>query len=77
VLFFCHFRCRLHRRFHCSCRRHFRWRRRATFDDLFDDFVNAFDLTNNNNANERTKSSNNHFHQRRHATRFVYREIQT
>jgi hypothetical protein len=34
-------------------------------------------LTNNNDVNERTKSLNNHSHQRHYAVNFIYRETQT
>jgi hypothetical protein len=76
------FRCCLRRRFRCCFR--FRWffrchfRRRffTTFYDFFHNLVNTFDLTNNNDANKKTKSTNNHFIQRSLAIRFINHEIQ-
>ncbi len=79
---FVFFRCCLRRRFRCCFR--FRWffrchfRRRffTTFYDFFHNLVNTFDLTNNNDANKKTKSTNNHFIQRSLAIRFINHEIQ-
>ncbi len=78
--YLCHrFHCRFCylRRFRRFIRCHFRRHRNATFYDLIDDFVNTFELIDNNDANEKTKSSNNHFHQRLHAVNLIYNKTQT
>ncbi len=77
VLLSCHFRHRFHYRLRRSLRCHFRRRNRAAFYNFIDDLVNISELTNNNDVNERTKSLNNHSHQRHYAVNFIYRETQT
>jgi hypothetical protein len=76
-------RCYFRRRFRCCFRLwwflrwHFRRCFHTTFCDFFHDLVNKSKLTNNNDANERIKSTNNHFIQRRLAIRLINHEIQT
>ncbi len=80
---FVFFRCCLRRRSRCcfrfrwSFRCHFRRCFHTAFYDSFHDLVNIFKLINNNDANEKTKSTNNHFIQRRLAARLINHEIQT
>jgi hypothetical protein len=76
-------RCCLRRRSRCcfrsrwSLRCHLRWRLHTVFYDLFHDLVNTSELTDDNDANERTKSTNSHFIQRRLAARFIETQAQT
>ncbi len=58
----CHFRHRTHYHFRRFFRCHLRRCSRAAFYDLIDNLINAFQLINNNDVNEKTKSTNNHSH---------------
>ncbi len=66
------FRCCLRLRWPLRC--HSRRRLHTVFYDLSHDLVNTSELTDNNDANEKTKSTNNHSIQRRLAAHLI--EIQ-
>ncbi len=75
---FVRFRCDLRRRHRSRCRSRFRccFRSHTVLDDLSHDLVNEAELTNNDDANERTKSTNCHSLQRRRAACLINHETQ-
>ncbi len=71
-------RCDFRRRHRFRCRFRLRccFRFHTILDDSFHDFVSAAELTDNDDANERTKSTNCHSLQRRRAARLINHETQ-